>query len=97
MATFLARYEEAKGEALETVSFGALAADGVILMVDAFVRSGYALDGVAVGEALKGASGVPVVTGTVTYAGSNGVQQKPVYILQVKDGQVTLAATVEGS
>jgi len=97
MATFLEKFEAATGAPLDTVSFGALAADAVILMTDAFVRSGLELDGVAVGESLKAASGVPVITGTVSYAGSNGVQQKPLYILTVEDGEVALEEVVDGS
>ncbi|MEZ5176354.1 MAG: ABC transporter substrate-binding protein [Acidimicrobiia bacterium] len=97
MQDFLDKYEEANGEPLATFSFGGLAADAVVLMTDAFVRSGFALDGVTIGETLKGASDVTVVTGTVSYAGSNGVQQKPLYILQVKGGDVALAEVVGSS
>ncbi len=95
MQEFLDKFEADTGAPLETFSFGALAADSVILMADAFVRSGYALDGLAIGDALKGASDVTVITGVVSYAGSNGVQQKPLYIVQVKGGEVVLVEVVE--
>jgi branched-chain amino acid transport system substrate-binding protein len=95
MATFLAAYEAARGEPLQTVSFGALAADAVILVADAFVRSGKSTDPVAVGEALASAEGVQVITGTVTYAGTNGVPIKPLYIQQVMGGEPTLAEKIE--
>lgn len=95
MAAFLDAFEAARGRPLETVSFGALAADAVILVADAFVRSGTQLDALAIGEALRSAEGVQVVTGTVTYAGTNGVPVKPVYIQQVVGGQPTLAEKIE--
>jgi branched-chain amino acid transport system substrate-binding protein len=94
MKAFLDRFEEERGRPLETVSFGALAADAVILVADAFVRAGSELDPLAIGEALRSAEGVEVITGTVSYAGTNGVPRKPLYIEQVVGGEVTLAETV---
>ena len=95
METFLDAYETAKGEPLQTVSFGALAADAVVLVADAFVRSGESTDPVTIGETLASAEGVPVITGTVTYAGTNGVPIKPLYIQQVVGGEPTLAEKIE--
>lgn len=95
MATFLDAFETARGEPLQTVSFGALAADAVVLVADAFVRSGRSTDPVAIGEALASAEGVQVITGTVTYAGTNGVPIKPLYIQQVVGGEPTLAEKIE--
>jgi len=95
MAAFLDGFESARGRPLETVSFGALAADAVILVADAFVRSGMQLDALAIGEALKEAEGVRVITGTVTYAGTNGVPVKPLYIQQVVGGEPALAEKIE--
>jgi len=95
MAAFLDGFEAARGRPLETVSFGALAADAVILVADAFVRSGMEPDAVAIGDALRTAEGVQVITGTVTYAGTNGVPEKPVYIHQVVEGEPVLVETVE--
>lgn len=95
MAAFLDAFEAARGRPLETVSFGALAADAVILVADAFVRSGMEMDANAIGAALTSAEEVQVITGTVTYAGTNGVPVKPVYIHQVVDGEPTLVETVE--
>lgn len=97
LQAFLDKYEEVTGAPLDTLSFGGLAADAVILMTDAFERSGFQLDGVAIGNALKEASNVKVVTGTVSYKGSNGVQQKPLYILQVQNGEVGLVKIMGGS
>lgn len=95
MAAFLDGFESARGRPLETVSFGALAADAVILVADAFARSGMQLDALAIGEALKEAEGVRVITGTVTYAGTNGVPVKPLYIQQVVGGEPALAEKIE--
>ncbi|MCZ7534223.1 MAG: ABC transporter substrate-binding protein [Acidimicrobiia bacterium] len=95
MQEFLDKFEADTGAPLETFSFGSLAADAVILMADAFARTGYELDGVAIGNALKEASNVTVITGRVSYAGSNGVQQKPLYIVQVKNGEVVLVEVVD--
>jgi len=67
----------------------------VILVADAFVRSGMQLDALAIGEALKEAEGVRVITGTVTYAGTNGVPVKPLYIQQVVGGEPALAEKIE--
>lgn len=95
MKAFLDGFEAARGRPLETVSFGALAADAVILVADAFVRNGMQLDPLAIGEALKSADGVQVITGTVSYAGTNGVPKKPLYIHQVVGGVPTLAEKIE--
>lgn len=95
MKAFLDKFEAEMGRALETVSFGALAADAVILAADAFVRAGKVFDPLAIGEALKSAEGVRVITGTVTYAGTNGVPKKPVYIHQLVGGEIVLAEKVE--
>ncbi|HZD18876.1 MAG TPA: ABC transporter substrate-binding protein, partial [Actinomycetota bacterium] len=95
MAAFLDAFESARGRPLETVSFGALAADAVILVADAFVRSGMQLDPLEIGDALRSADGVQVITGTVTFAGTNGVPVKPVYVEQVVGGEPTLVEKIE--
>jgi branched-chain amino acid transport system substrate-binding protein len=95
MEAFLAAFEEAEGRPLETVSFGALAADAVVLIADAFVRGGERLDPAASGDALATADGVEVVTGAVSYEGTNGAPRKPVYIQQVVNGQPTLAQVIQ--
>lgn len=95
MKTFLDRFEQEMGRPLETVSFGALAADAVLLLADAFVRSGEQLDPLAIGEALKSAQSVEVITGTVTYAGTTGIPEKPVYVHQIVGGDISLAKSFE--
>ncbi len=94
MKAFLDRFEEANGRPLETVSFGALAGDAVILAADAYARAG-SLDPLAIAEALKQAQSVPVITGSVTYAGTEGSPEKPVYVHQIVGGEIQLAATFD--
>jgi branched-chain amino acid transport system substrate-binding protein len=96
MKAFLDKFEAEKGRPLETVSFGALAADAVLVASDAFIRAG-SPDPLAIGEAVKETDGLEVVTGTVGYVGTNGVPNKPVYIHQILDGEVTLAEVRGGS
>jgi branched-chain amino acid transport system substrate-binding protein len=94
MKAFLDKYEEAKGKPIETVSFGALAADAVLIAADAFARAG-SPDPAQIGEAIKVTSGLPVVTGTITYEGTDGVPDKPLYVHRIEDGELTLAETFE--
>lgn len=91
MKAFLDKYEEAKGKPIETVSFGGLAADAVLLAADAFARAGD--DPLAIGEAIKATAGLDVVTGSLTYAGTEGVPEKPLYVHRIEDGELTLAQT----
>lgn len=93
MAAFLDAYAESTGEELQTVSFGALAADSVLLIANAYANAGE-LDPQAIGEALAQLEDVPLVTQPVTYAGTTGVPVKPVVIHQIQDGEITLADTI---
>lgn len=95
MKAFLDKFEEVNGRPLETVSFGALAGDAVLIAADAYVRAGSGDPG-AIGEAIKETEGLPVVTGTITYAGTTGVPHKPIYVHQIVNGEITLAATLGG-
>lgn len=95
MKAFLDKYEEAKGKPLETVAFGALAGDAVLIAADAFARAGSA-DPATIGASIAETSELPVVTGTITYAGTEGVPDKPLYVHQIKDGEITLAQTYGG-
>jgi branched-chain amino acid transport system substrate-binding protein len=89
MQEFLDLYEEEQGSQLETVSFGALGADGVLLVVDAFERVGE-LNPDAIYEALRSAEDVEVITGTVSYEGGENIPDKPVFILALENGETTL-------
>ena len=73
------------GVAIETVSFGALASDVVQVFATA-AEQACSLEGAALIDAIANLSDVEVTTGTVTYAGTNGVPEKDVVILTVTDG-----------
>lgn len=90
MKAFLDAYEAENGEALETVSFGTLAADAVLIVADAYARAG-SLDAEAIAEEIKATEDLDLITETVTYAGTNGTPIKPVFIHQIVDGEITLA------
>jgi branched-chain amino acid transport system substrate-binding protein len=90
MKAFLDAYEAENGEPLETVSFGTLAADAVLIVADAYARAG-SLDGEAIAEEIKNTEDLELITETVTYAGTNGTPIKPVFIHQIVDGEITLA------
>ncbi len=82
---FLDAADEA-GADIETLSFGALASDVVRVFAHA-AETACSLDGAALIEAINGITDLEVTTGTVTYAGTNGVPEKDVVILTVEDGQ----------
>lgn len=90
MLAFLDAYEAENGEALETVSFGTLAADAVLIVADAYARAGE-LDAAAIAEEIKATEDLDLITEAVTYAGTNGTPIKPVFIHQIVDGEITLA------
>jgi branched-chain amino acid transport system substrate-binding protein len=92
MQRFLDAYAADRGERLQTVSFGALAADSVLLIANAYANAGQ-LDGPAIGEALRRLQDVQVITETVSYAGTDGVPVKPVVIHQITGGDIVLADT----
>ena len=71
---------------IETVSFGALASDVVQVFATA-AEQACSLDGAALIDAIANISDLEVTTGTVTYAGTNGVPEKDVVILTVTDGE----------
>lgn len=92
MQRFLDAYAADRGEELQTVSFGALAADAVLLVANAYANADE-LDPQAIAEALRRLEDVPLVTESITYAGTNGVPIKPVVIHEIVDGEITLADT----
>ncbi len=85
VAEFIAATEEAGAE-IETISFGALASDVVKVFAHA-AETACSLDGATLIETIAGISDLEVTTGTVTYAGTNGVPEKDVVILTVEDGE----------
>ena len=90
MLRFLASYEAAKGAVLESESYSALAADAILVIADAVIRSG-SLDPVTVGEAIIAGTGVDGLTGTLVYDGG-ATPNTPVYVHEVVNGEATLAA-----
>ena len=95
LEAFLTRFEEEKGGAIENGSFGGLAADAVLIAIEGYLTAGN-LDGPAIAAAIAEIEGLETVTGTTTYAGTDGVPDRPVYIHQIVDGTPTLAATIGG-
>jgi len=83
----------AAGKDIETVSFGALASDAVRIIAAAATNA-CTTDGPALSAAIAELTDLPVTTGTVTYAGTNGVPEKNVVILTVTDGQPALVETL---
>ena len=77
---------EAAGAEIETVSFGALASD-VVKVFAAAAEQSCSVDGPTLIDTISNLSDLEVTTGTVTYAGTNGVPQKDVVILTVTDGE----------
>ena len=76
----------AAGAKIETISFGALAADAVQILAAAATQA-CSVDGATMISTINGITDLPVTTGTVTYAGRNGVPDKDVVILTVEGGE----------
>lgn len=75
----------AAGAKIETISFGALAADAVQILAAAATEA-CSVDGPTLISTIDNLVNVPVTTGTVTYKGTGGVPEKDVVILEVTDG-----------
>lgn len=90
---FRAAYEKEYGNPPEN-AFAALGYDAMGLVADAITRAGSA-DPRAVTEALAATSGYKdAVTGAIAYPKGSRVPSKPVAIMHVVDGKVSLDATV---
>lgn len=76
---------KAAGANIETISFGALAADAVQIIVAA-VTEACSVDSTTLISTIDNLVNVPVTTGTVSYKGTDGVPEKDVVILEVTDG-----------
>jgi branched-chain amino acid transport system substrate-binding protein len=94
MATFLAAYEAAKGEPLESIAFGPLGADAVLVVAQAYLASGKQLDPIAIGDAITAMESFQLISvDSATYqreGGATGSPVRDVYILQNIDGVPTL-------
>jgi branched-chain amino acid transport system substrate-binding protein len=89
---FIAAYHKAYGNDPES-GFPALGYDAVYLMVDAIKRAN-STDSKAIRDALAATSDFKGITGTVKYLPGIRVPQKSVWIIEIKNGEYTLAAEV---
>lgn len=81
------------GAEIETISFGALASDSVQILAHAAGTS-CSVDGATLIAAINEITDLPVTTGSVTYAGTNGVPEKDVAIVTVTGGEPALETTM---
>ncbi len=91
--TLLAGYEAAEGEALESRGFMPLYVDSMLLGIQGILECG-CTDPAQIGEAVAQLDGFEGLSGTITYAGTNGIPPKDVPINRIVDGEDTLVATV---
>ena len=95
MKIFLDAYEVQKGEALESPTFGTLAADAILTIAQAYLASGKKLDSIAIGDAMLAKDSFELISvKSASYqrpGGSpDGTITRDVYIAQNKDGVPTL-------
>jgi branched-chain amino acid transport system substrate-binding protein len=83
----------AAGAEIETISFGALASDSVQILAHA-ATTACSVDGATLISTIDEISDLAVTTGTVTYAGTNGVPEKDVAIVTVTGGEPALETTL---
>ncbi len=88
----LAKYEEAKGEALESRGFMGLYVDSMFLGIQAMLDCD-CTDRAAIGDAVGEITGFPGLSGEITYAGTDGIPDKTVNINRIVDGEDVLVAT----
>ena len=84
-------YEAAKGQPLDSPTFAGLYADALLVGIQGIVDCG-CTDPAEIGAAIAAIEGFDGFTGTMSYAGTNGVPDKPVSIQRVENGVTTLAA-----
>ena len=90
--TLLANFEAAKGEPLDSRGFMALYVDSMFLGIQGILDCG-CTDTAGIGEAVQNISGFEGLSGTITYAGTNGIPPKSVPINQIVDGEDVLVDT----
>ena len=62
----------------------------MINVIEAAVEKAGSVDPKAIGAALAELENVPVVNGTITYKGTDGVPLKTVYLVAVENGKFVL-------
>lgn len=77
------------GKAPDNVGLTALGGDA-LLLIKATVEAAGSIEPAAIAEALGNLEDVDVVTGTVTFAGTEGVPEKTVYVVEVENGAFVL-------
>jgi branched-chain amino acid transport system substrate-binding protein len=91
---FLDAFEAANGEPLESIAFGPLGADAVLVVAQAYLASGKQLDPIAIAEAIGQVESFQLISvESATYQGPDGTVGSParnVYIVQNIDGVPTL-------
>ncbi|MFN3218041.1 MAG: ABC transporter substrate-binding protein [Acidimicrobiales bacterium] len=93
--SLLAAYEAANGEALESRGFMALYVDSMFLGIQGVLNCG-CTEPAEIGAAVAALEGFEGLSGTITYAGTNGIPPKAVPINRIVDGTDTLVATIGG-
>jgi branched-chain amino acid transport system substrate-binding protein len=77
------------GKAPDNVGLTALGGDA-ILLIKAAVEEAGSIEPAAIADALSKLEDVEVVTSSVTFAGTNGVPEKTVYVVEVENGEFVL-------
>ncbi len=91
--TLLANYEADRGEALESRGFMALYVDSMFLGIQGILDCG-CTDPAQIGAAVAEISGFEGLSGTISYAGTNGIPPKAVPINRIVNGEDVLVATI---
>jgi branched-chain amino acid transport system substrate-binding protein len=89
VASFLTGYTNSGAEPFASASFGALGADAALIAA-AVATAACSTDGPTLIAAMSDLT-VEVVTGTTSYAGTNGSPKRNVSVLTVTNGEPTLA------
>ncbi len=89
----LAGYEAENGAALDSRSFMPLYVDSMLLGIQGLLDCGCD-DPAGIAEAVKNISGFEGLSGTITYAGTDGIPVKAVPIVEVQDGSNALLDSI---
>ena len=93
--TLLAEYNAANDTEIESRGFMALYVDSMFLGIQGILDCG-CTDSAGIGDAVAEINGFEGLSGTITYAGTNGIPPKAVPINRIVDGEDVLVTTVGG-